>query len=308
MARCGCVSPPSFKRRGGVTEIFLEEDVYVVLGDSGQSSTTPSAWPAAGSYGPVPKNGIAGRPEEVLGSIGPELWKAKRKGRTVCLVGRCEHYGPATALLWAADCVEHFAKRVQGVDGNVVEALVLARRYASDRIYNPEQAHALIAEIDKLLKRLRRGGLADVASTFVAPGLDGDLRMRGSLLDHAELAYDASAMAEADLRAMQVALLHAARALCGADPLVSAREAAHWCREAAGRNELAKQAGYRAREASESSWLSFRWNPFAPGALSGSLPAQVKALKDGSEPETAWQAAQLLTYLDPPAADHAQAS
>jgi hypothetical protein len=89
----------SLKRDHGAAQIFLDEDVYVVIGDSGHSSTPASVWATAGSYGPVPKDGIVGRPQELLGSIGPELWKAKRQGQTVCLVERCEGYSPATALL-----------------------------------------------------------------------------------------------------------------------------------------------------------------------------------------------------------------
>jgi hypothetical protein len=291
----------AFKRARGESEIFLDEDVYVVIGDSGGSSTVSSAWPAAGTYGPVPKDGVIGRLEEVVDSIGPELWKAKRRGQTVCLVEQCERYGPATALLWAADCVEHFAKRVYGVEGNVVEALALARRYASEHVYQAEEARALTAEIEKLLKRLRGGGLTAFGKAIAASALEVEVSTvtDSRVLHPTEVRYEADALATADQRAMQVALLHATEALCGADPLLSAREAARWCRKAAGRNELAKQARFRAGRARESSWLNLEWNPFASGTLGRSLPGQVKALKDGGDPERTWQAEQLLKYLEP---------
>jgi hypothetical protein len=293
----------AFKRTRGASEIFLDEDVYVVMGDSGESSTEASAWPTAGTYGPVPKGGIIGRLEEVVDSIGPELWKAKRQGHTVCLVEQCERYGPATALLWAADCVEHFAKRVYGVDGNVVEALAIARRYATEHVYHAEEAHALIAEIENLLKRLRGGGLTAFGRAMAASALEGEIStVTDSRIMHpTEVGYEADALATAEQRAMQVALLHATKALCGADPLRSAREAARWCRKAAGRNELAKRGSFRARRAKESSWLNLDWNPFASGTLARSLPGQVKALKDGADPERVWQAEQLAKYLEPDA-------
>ena len=37
------------------------------------------------------------------------------------MVEPLESYDVATVLLWGADCVEHLAHRVSGVDGNVVE-------------------------------------------------------------------------------------------------------------------------------------------------------------------------------------------
>ncbi len=98
---------------------------------------------------------------------------------------------------------------------------------------------------------------------------------------------------------MQVALLHAAHSLCGADPLLSARDAARWCRKAAGRNELAKQGRYRVQQANQSSWMNLRFNPFAAGTLARSIPGQAKALKHGDEPETLWQAQRLHQYLEP---------
>jgi hypothetical protein len=152
------------------------------------------------------------------------------------------------------------------VDGNVTEALALARRYAAEHAYNPEQAHSLIAEIDKLLKRFHRGGVRAVATSIIGLGVEIGVGFSSwGATKTNEIASEAEAMADADLRPVQVALLRAAKALCGADPLLSAREAAHWCREAAGKNDLAKQ-------------------------------------------ETTWQAEQLLKYLEPPAADQAQAN
>ena len=257
----------SFTRDRGANEISLDEDVYVVIGDSGQSSTAISAWPAVGTYGPVPKGGIVGRPEAVLDSIGPELWKAKRQGKKVCLRERCEHYGPASALLWAADCVEHLAKRIYGVEGNVVEALALARRYATEHVYHSEQTHPLMAEIDTLSKRLHHSGLEAVVGEVIGGAFEGAVTTSGEkqMLRHADAEHHAEVRATVDLRSMQVALLNATKELCGADPLLSAREAARYCRKA----------------------------------------AKGKDMPDGGEPEAKWQAQQLLKYLMPPPTDQA---
>jgi hypothetical protein len=46
------------------------------------------------------------------------------------------------------------------------------------------------------------------------------------LLGPSETRYEAGQFATADLRAMQVALMRATKALCGADPLTAGREAA----------------------------------------------------------------------------------
>jgi hypothetical protein len=276
--------------------IFLEEDVYVVIGDGGREDTVRSAWPPNGAYGPIPREAVIGRLRDVLDSLGPELWQAKRKGNEACLVRQLETYDPATALLWAADCVEHFSRRVQGVDGNVVETLALARRYARDRQFEPEPAHRLASEAEKMLERLREGGLVSFGKGLISRVAELDLGV--GLLNPAETRYEAGQYATADLRAMQVALMHATKELCGADPLVAAREAAKWCRRAAARHAVAQEAGDRANSANESSWLNLLLNPFASGTLARSLPGQVKAIQDGDEPEADWQAARLGEYLE----------
>jgi hypothetical protein len=226
--------------------VYLDEAVYVVIGDSGRSATAQSAWPVPGTYGSIPKNGIVGSLEEMLDSLGPELWTAKRRGREICLIESCEHYSPATALLWAADCVEGFAKRIDGVDGNVAEALVLARRYATDHVFQAAQVQSLRDEIDKLLKQLQHGRAGAVA-TIVAGGTlehelfgwnERELQSQGRADRHAK----------AHEWAVQVSLARAARALCGADPLESAREAARWCRDAAHKRGRDPEAPWQARE------------------------------------------------------------
>jgi hypothetical protein len=276
--------------------IFLEEDVYVVMGDGGREQTLPSAWPPTGAYGPIPEKAAIGRMRDVLDSLGPELWRAKRKGSEACLIAQLETYDVATVLLWAADCVEHLARRVQGVDGNVVETLALAREYARKREFQPEQAHRLAAEAESCLERLRKGGLASVGKALASRF--AELNVGAGLLGPSETRYEAGQYATADLRAMQVALMHATKDLCGADPLLSAREAAKWCRRAAARHAVAQEAGDRANGANESSWLNLFVNPFASGTLARSLPGQVKAIQDGDEAEAAWQAERLREYLE----------
>jgi hypothetical protein len=67
--------------------IFLKEDVFVVMGDTGRGETPPrSAWPPDGAYGPIPSRAVIGRLREVLDSIGPELWQAKRRGSEARLI------------------------------------------------------------------------------------------------------------------------------------------------------------------------------------------------------------------------------
>ncbi|MHB8243293.1 MAG: hypothetical protein ACYDHN_15060 [Solirubrobacteraceae bacterium] len=275
--------------------IYLDEDVYVVTGDSARVVTSRSAWPATGSYGPIPRDGLIGRLDEVLGAIGPELWHAKRRGEEVCMVAQLATYDVAVALQWGADCVEHFARRVRGVDGNVVETLALARRYAREREFQPELAHRLASEAQEVLERLRKGGLLSLGRGLISRA--GELDLGVGLLGPSETRYEAEELSQADRSAMQVALLHAKKELCGADPLTAGREAARWCRRASARNALAQEAGARATAANESSWLNLLFNPFASGTLARSLPGQVKAIQDGDIPETEWQAARMSEYL-----------
>ncbi len=234
--------------------IYLEEDVYVVTGDSARPATSRAAWPATGSYGPIPRDGVIGMLDEVLGAIGPELWQAKRRGEEVCMVAQLQSYDVAVVLLWGADCLEHFARRVRGVDGNVVETLPLARRYAREREFQPELAHRLAAEAQEVLERLRKGGLLSLGRGLISRA--GELDLGVGLLGPSETLYEADEFAQADRGAMQVALLHAKKELCGADPLAAGREAARWCRCASARNALAQEAGSRATSAHDRAGLT----------------------------------------------------
>jgi hypothetical protein len=124
-----------------------------------------------------------------------------------------------------------------------------------------------MAEIDKLSKRLHRSGLEKVADEVIAGGLEGQVTTFAvrEMLRPAQAQYHAEVRATVDLRSMQVTLLNATKELCGADPLLSAREAARYCRKA----------------------------------------AEGKEMPDGGEPETTWQAQQLLKTLVPPPTDQA---
>ena len=275
--------------------VFLEEDVYVVIGDSDRKATIRSAWPPTGTYGQIPPDGLIGSLGELLDVIGPELWEAKRRGPEVSMTRQLGTYYPGMALLWAADCVEHYARRAEGVDGNVVETLALARRYAREREFQPEEARRLSSEAEEILVRLRKGGLMSFGRALISRV--GELDIGGGLLGPSETRYEAGEYATADLRAMQVALMHATKELCRADPLTAAREAAKWCRRASARRALAQEAGDRANAANSSSWLNLLMNPFASGTLARSLPGQLKALQEGADPEADWQAGRLHEYL-----------
>jgi hypothetical protein len=213
--------------------IYLDEDVYVVLGDGERPETSRSAWPSDGTYGPVPAHGVIGHLPELLGLLGPELWHAKRRGSEVCLTGAARSYDLTSVLLWGADCVEHFARRAQAVDGNVVETLALARRYATERQYEAETAQRLANEAEEVLERLRKGGLLSLGRGLLSRAAELDSGI--GLLNPTETRYEAGQFATADLRAMQVALMHATKALCAVDPLSAALEASRWCRRAGGR-------------------------------------------------------------------------
>jgi hypothetical protein len=276
--------------------IYLDEDVYVVIGDGVRAATERSAWPATGVYGPIPRDGVIGMPDDVLGELGPELWRAKRRGREACMVEALQSYDVATVLLWGADCVEHLAHRVNGVDGNVVETLALARSYALEREFQSGSAQRLAAEAQNALERLRKGGIVSFGKGVISRVGDSEIPF-GGLLGPSETRYEAGQFATADLRAMQVALMHATKALCGADPLTAGREAASWSRRASARNELARVGASRAIDANASSWLNLFLNPLASGTLVRSLPGQVKAIKNGDVPEAEWQAARLEEYL-----------
>ncbi len=276
--------------------IYLDEDVYVVIGDAMGEGTPREAWPAEGIYGAIPTGAAVGRLREILDWIGPELWRAKRRGAEVCLTGQVANYDAATALLWAADCVEHFARRAEAVDGGVVETLALARAYATTREYHTETAQRLATEAETILQRLRKGGLTSLGLAVASRA--GELEVgAGGLLNPSETQYEAGELATADLRSMQVALMHATHELCGADPLTAAREAARWCRRASARRAFAQEAGDRSNRANEASFLNLWLNPLASGTLARSLPGQVKAIQDGDEPEAEWQAARLGEYL-----------
>jgi hypothetical protein len=285
-----------FGHRQAERVIYLDEDVYVVICEGTGEGTPRRAWAPEGSYGPIPAGGAIGPIREVLDWLGPELWRAKRRGDEACLTEPLANYDPATALLWGADCVEHFARRAQAVDGNVVETLALARAYALKRDYQTEAAQRLAAEAETILERLRRGGLASLGLGVASRA--GELEVgAGGLLNPSETRYEAAELATADLRSMQVALMHATRELCSADPMRAAREAARWCRRASARRALAQEAGDRSNRANESSFLNLWLNPFASGTLARSLPGQIKAFQDGDEPEAQWQAARLNDYL-----------
>lgn len=262
-----------------------------------EAGTDRSAWPATGAYGPIPRDGVIGMLDDVLDDLGPELWRAKRRGREACMVAPLDTYDVSTALQWGADCVEHLARRVNGVDGNVVETLALARRYAREREFQSESALRLAAEAQQALERLRKGGIVSFGKGVISRVGDDELGIVGGLLGPSETRYEAGQFAMADLRAMQVALMHATQALCGADPLTAGREAAGWSRRASARNALARAAASRAIDANESSWLNLFLNPLASGTLVRSLPGQVKAIKNGDLPEAEWQAARLEEYL-----------
>jgi hypothetical protein len=275
--------------------IYLDEDVYVVIGDGARAATRRSAWPQTGAYGPIPRGGVIGMLGHVLGAIGPELWRAKRRGEEACMVAPVETFEPSVALQWGADCVEHLASRVKGIDGNVVETVALARRYARSREFEPQAAHRLAAEAQDVLEHLRTGGLVSLGKGLLSRA--AELDVGAGLLGPSETRYEAGQFATADVRAMQVALMHATGELCGADPLSAGREAARWCRRASARHALAQEAGDRASAAGASSWFNLLVNPFASGTLARSLPGQVKAIQDGDVPETEWQTGRLGEYL-----------
>jgi hypothetical protein len=276
--------------------VYLDEDVYVVIGDDSRAGTERSVWPATGTYGPIPDGAVVGRLGDVLGAIGAELWQAKRRGDQACLLAQLERYDAATVLTWGADCVEHLARRVNGVDGNVAETLALAREYARSHEFQPDAAHRLAKEAQATLERLRRGGFVSLGAALISRATELSVGFFG-LLGPTETRYEADEWAGADLRAMQVALLHASKELCGADPLAAGREAARWCRRASARNALAQEAGDRANAAYGTSWWNLFLNPLAIGTLARSLPFQSKAIQDGDKPEAEWQAARLGEYL-----------
>jgi hypothetical protein len=185
---------------------------------------------------------------------------------------------------------------VNGVDGNVVETLALARRYAREREFQTESARRLATEAREALERLRTGGIVSAGKGLISRVAEAEIG--SGLLGPSETRYEAGQFATADLRAMQVALMHATEALCGADPLTAGREAAKWSRRASARNALAQEAGSRATAANESSWFNLLLNPLAAGTLARSLPGQVKAIKNGDLPEAEWQVDRLEEYLE----------
>ena len=282
-----------FGHRDRERVIYLDEDVYTVIG--GEDVAPRSAWPAEGTFAPIPPLAPVGRLRELLDWIGPELWAAKRRGGEASLVRRIENYDPATALLWAADCVEHFARRAEAVDGNVVETLALARAYAKTRDFQSQDAQRLATEAQTILEHLRTGGFAALGRGVVSRAAELDLGV--GWLNPTETRYEAGEFATAELRAMQVALMHATGELCHADPLRAAREAARWCRRASARRALAQEGGDRANAAEDAGFFNLLVNPFASGTLARSLPGQVKAIQDGDEPEAEWQAARLTGYI-----------
>jgi hypothetical protein len=286
----------SFGHHNGEQVIYLDEDVYVVIGDADRAGTSRSAWPVSGTYGPVSRDGVIGALGEVLGALGPELWTAKRRGEEVCMGAPLEAFDQSIALLWGADCVEHLAHRVSGIDGNVVETLALARRYAHTRQFEPQEAHRLATEAQNVLERLRKGGLVAFGKGLASRAGEMQIGLLG-LFGPSETRYEAGQFATADLRAMQVALMHATKELCGADPLVAGREAAQWARRASARNAVAQEAGSRATAANAANWFNLYLNPFASGTLVRSLPGQVKAIQDGDIPEAEWQTGRLREYL-----------
>ena len=278
-------------------EIHLDEDVYVVLGGAGRGhGRARSAWPAPGRYGPIPREGVVGGLAHVLDELGTELWTAKRRGDEVCLGEPVACFDMASVLAWGADCVEHLARRALAVDGNVVESLQLARAYAADRQFRAQDAHRLAAEAEQLLTKLRKGGIWAAGRALVSRA--GELDVGGfGLLNPAETRYEAGEYATAALRAVQVAVLHATKELCGADPLLAGREAARWCRRGSARLALERETGDRANGAEEASFMNLWLNPFAQGTLARSLPGQISALEEGADPEAQWQAARLRLYL-----------
>jgi hypothetical protein len=284
-----------FAHRAKERVVYLDEDVYVVIGDDGHAGSRRSAWPPAGAYGPIPEDCSIGPLAHVLGALGPELWQAKRRGHEARLAEPLERYSVATVLLWGADCVEHLARRVRGVDGNVAETLSLARRYAQEREFQADDAHRLASEAEGSLDRLRRDGVVSFGKAIVSRA--GELELPTGLLGPTETRYEAAQYANASLRAMQVALMHATKELCGADPLVAGREAARWARRASARNALSQESAYRSSRASESSWWNLFLNPFASGTLARSLHGQVEAIQDGDIPEAEWQADRLRAYV-----------
>jgi hypothetical protein len=276
--------------------IYLDEDVYAVIAAWGTTGTTTSAWPAPGTYGPIPHGGAVGPLELLLDFIGPELWQCKRRGDQVCLEQQLPAYDLSTVLLWGADCVEHIARVVNGVDGNVVDTLTLARAYGRSREFDPQRANVLAGEAEKAMEHLRNGGLAAAARGVFSRAGELQFSLFG-LLNSAETEYESREFSIADRRAMQVALMHATHELCGADPLLAGREAAKWCRRARARNAVAQEASNRADRAGEASFFNLWLNPVADGTLARSLPTQVKAIQDGDEPEASWQADRLQMYL-----------
>jgi hypothetical protein len=278
--------------------MYLDEDAYAVIAAWGTTGVTTSAWPAVGTYGPIPHGGAVGRLVDLLDFVGPELWQGKRRGDQVCLERRLPTYDLRTVLLWGADCVEHLARVVNGVDGNVVDTLALARAYARTREFDHDRVRELSSEAEKILEHLRKGGVFAFARGFLSRLGQLEIPWIGSaLLNPSETEYEASEYAIADQRAMQVALMHATKELCGADPLVGGREAAKWCRRARARNAVAQEASNRSQRAGEASWLNLFANPFASGTLARSLPTHVSAIQDGSAPEAEWQAERLHMYL-----------
>jgi hypothetical protein len=104
-----------------------------------------------------------------------------------------------------------------------------------------------------------------------------------AVLGPSETRYEAEQFAVADVRAMQVVLMHATKELCGADALTAGREAAGWSRRASARIVLAQEAGHRTSLANESSWFN-EWHAARLGAyLERRRPtAEVRAVRPGA--------------------------
>ena len=276
---------------------------YAVIGD-GASKTATCRWPAPGTFGEVPPGGVVGPIATVLESLGPEVWYARRDRRKVCLIARAERFGPAAALAFATDCVEHAAHETGEPVGSPVYASVeLARRYARDRRYDAEHCHAIVGALAAFRRGFRRNARGAVGAGLAANALLGAVGDAGSLgcgmrADHGRRGDARSA--EADLYVARWTLFGAAAALCGADPVRAARESTPLCRQAVARDRIANLGRGQADWAASRSDLTLDLHPLALGPGNGA--AQLRAARTGGDDEGLWQMRRLGDYLRNPEA------
>jgi hypothetical protein len=142
----------------GVADKFLAPGRQPCRGGSG-------AWPEPGLWAPkidriVPcERGyhVCG-PHQLLGWLGPELWRAEWRGESIDpgdklvvgearLVGRITAWDERSARLFACDCADRVV-RLTGPDERCVDAIAVARRFAAGEATEEELAAARDAARD----------------------------------------------------------------------------------------------------------------------------------------------------------------